>query len=240
MSLGHHQNMTGEMRTLRVQCSLGPMPRLQLSLLRVLAAMAWQSALAAATRALPPSRDASLLSARPPHLAAAPVISVARAGVHLRSSLSQFPSSGAAHMKGSGPQRPSRDESTSYPFHHQQVSRRAERNASFDRHDIAVEPDFVAAVKGANFSAIQGRERNKSQSGSINWPPQQHAPQPTVPPAPPAAPVAETVSNDRTWLGLPKFIWAVFLNIIAMLIFIACIPFILTIAKRRRMQPSQS
>lgn len=44
--------------------------------------------------------------------------------------------------------------------------------------------------------------------------------------------------EQRVWLGVPKILWAVALDIIAMLAFIACIPFILTIAKRRRAIPS--
>lgn len=252
MSLGHHQNMTGEIRTLRVQCSLGPMPRLQLPLLRLLAAVAWQPALAAATRALPPNRDAVLLSARPPHLAATPAISAAGAGVHLRSSLSHLlietSASGGAHMTGPRPQRPSQDESTGHPPpkvapppNHQKVSRRPEHNASFDPGGnasfdpggFAVEP--LVAIRGANNSAAQRQERSHSSSG--NWPPQQPPPATTT--ATPAT-VHEPDASGRTWLGLPKILWAVFLNVIAMLVFIACIPFILTIAKRRRMQPSQS
>jgi len=237
VSLGHHQNMTGEIRTLRVQYSLGPMPRLQLPLLRLLAAVAWQPALAAATRALPPHRDAALLSARPPHLAVTPAISAPGAGVHLRSSLShsliETSASGAAHMTGPGPQRPSHDGSTGHPSpkvapppHHQKVSPRPEHNASFDPGGFAVDP--VVAIRGANNSAARRQELSQARGG--NWPP----PQTTTAAAP------EPDASGRTWLGLPKILWAVFLNVIAMLVFIACIPFILTIAKRRRMQPSQS
>jgi len=36
------------------------------------------------------------------------------------------------------------------------------------------------------------------------------------------------------FLGLPKLLWALIFDILAMLAFIACIPFILTVAKRRR------
>lgn len=248
MSLGHHQNMTGEMRTLRVQNSLGPMPRLQLPLLRLFAALAWQPAFAVATRASPPNRDAALLSARRPHLAAPTAISAPGAGVHLRSSLLNLliesPANGAAHMNAPGPQRPSQDESTGHhppkvapPSHHQNVSHGAERNASLNHQSFAAGPGFMASVGGANISATRRQEQR--QPGNRSWlpqPPPQHIAQP----APQAAPVKETDASGRTWLGMPKILWAVFLNVIAMLVFIACIPFILTIAKRRRMQPSQS
>jgi len=239
VSLGHHQNMTGEMQTRRVQCSLGPIPRLQLPLLRLLAAVAWQPAFAAATRALPPNRDAALLSARPPHLAAPISISAAGAGVHLRSSLSNMlietSASGAAHMNEPGPGHP--PPRLVPPSHHQNVSHGAERNASLNHQSFAAGPGFMASVGGANISATRRQEQR--QPGNRSWlpqPPPQHIAQP----APQAAPVKETDASGRTWLGMPKILWAVFLNVIAMLVFIACIPFILTIAKRRRMQPSQS
>lgn len=237
-SLGHHQSMTREMRTFRVQYSLGPMPWLHMPLLRLLAVVALQPALTAATRVLPPNRDATLLSARPPHLAASLAISAAGAGVHLRSSLSNMlietSASGAAHMNEPGPGHP--PPRLVPPSHYQNVSRRAKRNASLDHQSFA-EPGFVAAVRGANNSATRRQERSNSGGGS--WLHQQ-PPQPVAQPASTATPAQEAEASGRTWLGLPKILWAVFLNIIAMLVFIACIPFILTIAKRRRMQPSQS
>lgn len=234
------------MQTLRVQFSLGPIPRLQLPLLPLLAALAWQPTLAAATRALPPNRDADLLSARPAHLAAPHIASATGAGLHLRSSLSQqlieTPATGAAHMDGPEPQRPFQDENTGHPPmtvapppHHQNVSRKANRDVSFDHQSFAIEPGFVAAVTGGNKSVTERQERSKSGAG--NWPPQPPPQQPHAQPTPPATPAKEP---PHTWLGLPKILWAVFLNVIAILVFIACIPFILTIAKRRRMQPSQT
>jgi len=248
-SLGHHQSMTREMRTFRVQYSLGPMPWLHMPLLRLLAVVALQPALTAATRVLPPNRDATLLSARPPHLAASLAISAAGAGVHLRSSLSQLlmegPARGATHMNGPEPQRPSQDESTGHPPpkvapppHQQKVRHKAERNASLDHQSFALEPGFVAAVRGAYNSATQRQDRSKS--GNRKWPPQQPPPQPSAQPAPSTTTVEEITARSKKWLGLPKLLWAIFLDVIAMLIFIACIPFILTIAKRRRAQPSQS
>lgn len=241
MSLGHHQNMTGEMRTLRVHSSLGPTPRLQLPLLRLLAAVAWQPALAAATRASPPNRDAASLPARPPHLA--PAISAVGAGVHLRSSLSQLlmetPASEAAHMDGFGSQRKTLDGNINHstpklapPSRPQNVSRKAEHNASLDHQSFAIEPGFVAAVRGARNSA--GRRQEQNKSGSKNWPP------PAQPTTTPPAPVEEPDPSGRTFFGIPKIMWAILLDIMAMLVFIACIPFILTIAKRRRLPSSQS
>lgn len=40
--------------------------------------------------------------------------------------------------------------------------------------------------------------------------------------------------EPREFLGLPKIFWALVADLIAMACFVACIPFILTIAKRRR------
>lgn len=39
--------------------------------------------------------------------------------------------------------------------------------------------------------------------------------------------------EEKLWLGLPKLVWALILAVAAMLGYIACIPFILTQAKRR-------
>jgi len=41
-------------------------------------------------------------------------------------------------------------------------------------------------------------------------------------------------ARPRLILGLPKVAWALIADIVAMLAFVACIPFVLTIAKRRR------
>jgi len=241
-SLGHHQNMTGEMRAPRVQCALKPIPRPQVSLLHLFAAVVWQPAFAAATRALPPNRDVTLPSARPPHLTAAHAISATKASMHLHSSLSQLltdtSANKAAHMNWSWPQRPPRDdESTDHAplevtpqLHHQNVNHRAAHNASTNR-SFAGEPGFVVAIRDANSSSHRQEQR---RSGIGNW-----QTQPRSQPAPASASAEIPDASGKTWLGLPKFMWAVFLTVIAMLIFIACIPFILTIAKRRR-QPSHS
>lgn len=40
--------------------------------------------------------------------------------------------------------------------------------------------------------------------------------------------------KQRLILGLPKLAWALIADVLAMLAFVACIPFVLTVAKRRR------
>lgn len=49
-----------------------------------------------------------------------------------------------------------------------------------------------------------------------------------------------SLREPRHILGVPKVLWALILDILAMLAFVACIPFILTIAKRKRAPPPPS
>jgi len=48
-----------------------------------------------------------------------------------------------------------------------------------------------------------------------------------------------SLREPRHILGVPKVLWALVLDVLAMLAFVSCIPFILTVAKRRRPQPAQ-
>lgn len=48
----------------------------------------------------------------------------------------------------------------------------------------------------------------------------------------------KSLREPRQILGLPKVLWALILDVLAMLAFVSCIPFILTVAKRRRPPPA--
>mmetsp|Transcript_94608 Transcript_94608/g.263185 ORF Transcript_94608/g.263185 Transcript_94608/m.263185 type:complete len:183 (+) Transcript_94608:187-735(+) len=49
-----------------------------------------------------------------------------------------------------------------------------------------------------------------------------------------------TLGRPRQFLGVPKIHWALIVDVLAMLAIVACIPFILTIAKRRRPMPAST
>eukprot|EP00747_Dinoflagellata_sp_TGD_P165201 gnl/TRDRNA2_/TRDRNA2_186186_c0_seq1.p1 gnl/TRDRNA2_/TRDRNA2_186186_c0~~gnl/TRDRNA2_/TRDRNA2_186186_c0_seq1.p1 ORF type:complete len:228 (-),score=24.58 gnl/TRDRNA2_/TRDRNA2_186186_c0_seq1:87-770(-) len=51
---------------------------------------------------------------------------------------------------------------------------------------------------------------------------------------PKESPTSEKYKEPKTFLGLPKIFWVLVCVVIAMAIFLSCIPIILTIAKRRR------